>query len=79
MGASISSSKNLMPMSRRRLTVEEKTHLLLLCSTAGTPAIVDSAVRSGNVFDPKHMQRALELRAQSTWKPLVVGEEVYAI
>jgi len=64
MGASVTKD-DLPQMSHRRLTIEEKTHLIVLCSTAGTPSIMHSAIRSGDVFDPIHMKHAMELRAKS--------------
>ena len=48
----------------RQLTAEEKDHLILLGSTAGVPGIVMDAVKSGNIFDPAHMERAKAIGQQ---------------
>ena len=47
-----------------RLTPQQKEHLMLLGSTAGSPDIIDEAIKSGNIFDPRHMKRAEELKNQ---------------
>lgn len=48
----------------RPLTQEEKNHLLLLGTTAGCPGIMNEAIESGNIFDPKHMEKAQLLKAE---------------
>ena len=40
------------------LTPAEKEHLVFLGSTAGTPSIIVDAIKSGNIFDPMHVERA---------------------
>ena len=40
------------------LTPQEKEHLVLLGTTAGSPSIMMDAIKSGNIFDPMHMERA---------------------
>ena len=42
----------------RKLTQEEKEHLIRVATIAGSPAIIKSMVDSGNIFDPAHMERA---------------------
>ena len=42
----------------RKLTQEEKTHLLKMATVAGSPAIIKIIVESGDIFDPAHMERA---------------------
>jgi len=49
---------------RRVLTQEEKDHLTLLCKTAGGPGIVVEAEKSGDIFNPEHMEKALRLEAE---------------
>ena len=44
------------------LTSEMKQRLVLLGTTAQGPAIVFDAITSGNVLDPKHLDRAMEMR-----------------
>jgi hypothetical protein len=43
------------------LTAEERSHLVLLGTTAGTPSIMHDAIKSGNIFDPAHMERAQKM------------------
>ena len=45
-------------MSQPVLTPEEKEHLILLGYTAQAPGIVLDAIKSGNILDPAHMERA---------------------
>ena len=40
------------------LTAAEKEHLVCLGTLAGTVTIMEDAMRSGNIFDPAHMERA---------------------
>jgi hypothetical protein len=40
------------------ISPEEYNRLLLLGNTAGVPIVVVDAIRSGNIMDPVHMQRA---------------------
>jgi len=59
-----------MPLKERSkvpantLTPEEKEHLVKLGTLAGGPGIVFSAVESGNVFDPAHMEQAKAMNRQ---------------
>ena len=46
------------------LTPQEKEHLVLLGTTAGSPGIMMEAIQSGNIFDPTHMERAQGLNKQ---------------
>ena len=46
------------------LTTEQMEHLVLLGSIAGSPAIIVDAMRSGNIFDPAHMERAQQMKTQ---------------
>ncbi len=46
----------------RLLTQEEKDHLLLLGITAGCLGIMNEAMESGDIFDPKHMEKAQLLK-----------------
>ena len=43
---------------------EERAHLLLLGATAGCPSIIADAVDSGDIFDPRHMKKALAMQAE---------------
>ena len=43
---------------RDALTAAERDHLVSLGMVAGTMTIMEEAMRSGDVFDPAHMQRA---------------------
>ena len=52
------------PTEKKSLTRDEKTHLVLLGSMAGTQGIVIDAVKRGNIFDPAHMERAQALHKQ---------------
>jgi hypothetical protein len=47
-------------------TPEEQAHLVLLGTTAGAPGIMIDAARSGNIFDPTHMERAKAM--QQEWE-----------
>ena len=47
------------------LTSEMKQRLVLLGTTAQSPAIIFDAIVSGNVLDPVHLDRAMEMRARS--------------
>ena len=49
------------PPAPQPLTEEERDHLNLLGSIAGTPSIMVDAVNSGNIFDPAHIERAQEM------------------
>ena len=51
-------------LSTRPLTEEEKTQLIRLGSTAGSPSIINEAILSGNIMDPMHMRRAEQMNAQ---------------
>ena len=57
----------------REFTQEERDHLVLLGTTAGVPGIIDDAVKSGNIFDPVHMETAQKLNKQ--WEE---GESIFA-
>ena len=48
----------------RELTKEERDHLILLGTTAGGPGIIFDAIKSGNIFDPAHMSRAMAHAAE---------------
>ena len=52
------------PSPVKSLTEQERAHLVLLGTTAGNPDIVINAVKSGNIFDPKHMEEALARKAE---------------
>jgi hypothetical protein len=54
-------------------TPEEQAHLILLGTTARAPAIMIDAAKSGNIFDPAHMERAKAM--QQAWE---TGEQVLA-
>jgi len=45
-------------------TEAEKAHLILLGTTAGSPSIIMSAIQSGNIYDPQHMAKAMEMNAE---------------
>lgn len=51
-------------LSARPLTEEEKTQLIRLGSTAGSPTIISEAILSGNIMDPMHMLRAKEMNVR---------------
>jgi hypothetical protein len=51
-------------LSARPLTEEEKTQLIRLGSTAGSPTIISEAILSGNIMDPLHMLRAKEMNVR---------------
>ena len=59
-------NKNNMntPDENTTLTPQEKEHLVLLGTTAGSPGIMMEAIQSGNIFDPTHMERAQGLNKQ---------------
>ena len=40
------------------ITPAEHERLILLGNTSGAPVVVEDAIRSGNIMDPAHMQRA---------------------
>ena len=63
MGLAFSMSHQ-MCKEKKSLTQDEKTHLVFLGSTAGTPGIVIDAVKSDNIFDPAHLERAQVLHNQ---------------
>ena len=46
------------------LTPEMKQRLVLLGTTAQSPGIIFDAIMSGNVLDPVHLDRAMEMRAE---------------
>ena len=52
------------PDPSRTLTSQEKEHLILLSTTAGSPGIMMEAIQSGNIFYPRHMERAQGLNKQ---------------
>ena len=52
------------PDENTTLTPQEKEHLVLLGTTAGSPGIMMEAIQSGNIFDPTHMERAQGLNKQ---------------
>jgi hypothetical protein len=55
------------------ITPEQKERLVLLGTTAGSPGIMLDAIRSGNIMDPAHMQRAEKAREE--WEK---GAEAFA-
>jgi len=61
-------------LGKRPLTEEEKTQLIRLGTTAGSPSIINEAILSGNIMDPMHMQRADEMNAQWEEGVRVIGE-----
>lgn len=46
------------------VTPKEKERLMLLGTTAGAPGIMVDAIRSGNIMDPAHMERAAQMKAE---------------
>lgn len=52
------------PDENTTLTPQEKEHLVLLGTTAGSPGIMMEAIQSGNIFDPRHMERAQGLNKE---------------
>lgn len=48
----------------RVFTTEEREHLVRLGVIAGGPVIIIEAVKSGNIFAPEHMQKALRMKAE---------------
>lgn len=48
----------------RVFTTEEREHLVQLGVIAGGPMIIIEAVKSGNIFAPEHMQKALRMQAE---------------
>ena len=46
------------------LSQEEMDHLSLLGTMAGVPGIIDDAIKSGNIFDPMHMEKAQKLKRE---------------
>jgi len=46
------------------LTDAERDHLVNLGMMAGSVMVMDDAMRSGNVFDPAHMERARAIGAE---------------
>jgi hypothetical protein len=46
------------------LTPAEKEHLVELGMLAGSVTIMEDAMRSGDVFDPAHMERARAMGAE---------------
>ena len=61
-------------LSKRPLTEEERTQLIRLGTTAGSPSIINEAILSGNIMDPMHMRRAEEMNAQWEEGIRVIGE-----
>ena len=43
------------------LTPDQREHLVNLGVLAGTGRIMEEAMRSGNIFDPAHIERAQEM------------------
>lgn len=52
------------PAPARILTEEEKEYLVHLGITAGCPKIIVDAIKSGDVFHTRHMEKALAMRAE---------------
>ena len=57
-------SRNDESIHDKEFTPQEKERLILLGTTAGSPGMVMEAIQSGDIFDPKHMERAQELNKQ---------------
>jgi len=57
----------------RKLTQEEKAHLLRMATVAGSPAIVKIMIDSGDIFDPAHMERAQAMSDE--WERLAAAAQ----
>ena len=42
----------------KKFTTDEQNQLVLLGTIAGSPGIIEQAIKSGNIFDPLHMKNA---------------------
>jgi hypothetical protein len=51
-------------MGKSDLKPEEQAHLILLGTTAGAPGVMIDAIKSGNIFDPAHMERAEAMKQE---------------
>ena len=53
---------------KEKFSAEETEHLrvITLGTLAGGPVIIEEAIKSSNIFDPVHMERAQQLNKQWT-------------
>ena len=52
--------------TKEKFSAQETEHLVTLGTLAGGPSIIEEAIKSGNIFDPAHMERAQQLNKQWT-------------
>jgi len=65
-------------LSKRPLTEEERTQLIRLGTTAGSPSIINEAILSGNIMDPMHKEEKTQLIRLGTTagSPSIINEAI---